>query len=126
LKDKGARVDRVRQRQQEEARQQRALLRVLPVPDGRPLPEGLTHPTAVAFWAETTREFTFDAQALALFRQGVFSLQSAELAREEVAAEGLSSIDQAGRRAAHPSVKTELEHRRLFAQLCRQLGFLKE
>lgn len=120
LKAQGARPDRVRTREREEA-QSRPLAvvprRATPVP---PTPRGLAG-KARKWFTETAQSYVFEPHAIPLLTDAAFAMQRGEQARSILGKEGIVLVDAFGKPFPHPATIVERQSAQLFAKLLRQL-----
>lgn len=86
-------------------------------------PKGLTSKVARDFFNAVMRDYTLENHHHTLLVEACFALQRADSAREQVARDGQTLLDErTGRVYAHPMVVAERDARALFLRATRELG----
>ena len=86
-----------------------------------PKPPGHLSADAAAWWRDVVRDYDLDPHHLRLLQAACECWDRAQLARQAVAKDGITSRDNNGNLKAHPAVAIERDARTLFARLVREL-----
>jgi phage terminase small subunit len=78
-------------------------------------------PAAEAWWRYTATTWRLDAHHLGLLELAARAWDRAEEARAEIDAAGAYYVDRFGQPKAHPALRVEIESRRQYAALVREL-----
>ena len=89
------------------------------VPDDAPAPSHLVR--SAELWRSVVADFVLDTHQLELLLRLCEASDLADLARQQVAAEGLTTTDRYGQVKAHPAVNIERDARIAVARLVREL-----
>jgi len=122
LQARGARPDRVKARRAEERHGKPTFL-PLPAVRELTLPDGLTHPDAVALFRHVRTAYNMELIGQSVLVQACFALQRANECREVIDRDGL--VDASGPKpTAHVLLGAERDARALYLRLLDRLGLL--
>lgn len=76
---------------------------------------------AGAWWRDVVRDYDLEPHHLRLLQAACECWDRAQVARQAVAADGITFRDSSGNLKAHPAVAIERDARNLFARLVREL-----
>ena len=95
-------------------------------PRSFPAPPAHLSPDVAAWWNEAVRAYAFEPHHLRLLQAACEAWDRSQLARQAVAADGLTFKDSSGNLKANPAVAIERDARTLFARLVRELNLDQE